>query len=293
MLMEPTALQTSTLSMSLWKSLISFGESVCAAAQEHMTDETQRQSLLTLFHPLKQPDAEALADVAVRCYFEQPPAHIAAVNTLDHTQFVHPLLVPNICSIPVRDVLEAYPFFAFLQNIMKRGMVTSIQLSGSHSLPGLFLKGRVYANQPVLYGRVWLPLLDVAEIANPSQIRAKEGRDFIQQQMSLTPVAPPAMPSMEQLDGILKSVLGGFPGLQECIGKIVQGATPSDPNKEADLNDVVDQVQNVLVGPLMKNFQASNPECPDITPALKQILDGFRGLNALMTTKVTDQQMST
>ena len=143
MLMEPTALQTSTLSMSLWKSLISFGEAVCAAAQEYMTDETQRQSLLTLFHPLKQPDAEALADVAVRCYFEQPPAHIAAVNTLDHTQFVHPLLVPNICSIPVRDVLEAYPFFAFLQNIMKRGMVTSIQLSGSHSLPGLFLKGRV------------------------------------------------------------------------------------------------------------------------------------------------------
>ena len=179
--------------MSLWQSVVLFGEAVCATAQQYMGDEAQRQSLLTMFQPLTHPDTEASVDAAVRAYFEQPPAHVAAVNSLDHTQFMHALVIPNVCSIPLRDVLEASSCLG-----------------------------------PIQYGWIWLPSLDVAEIANPTHIRAKDGRDYIQQQMSLTPVVatPPSssVPSMEQLDGIMKSVLGWFPGLQECIGKIVQGA---------------------------------------------------------------------
>ena len=211
-----------------------------------MTDESQKQSLQNMFQPLTPPDREAVTEAAIRAYFDQPPAHIAAVNSLDHNQFLHPLIVPNVCSIPLREVLEAFSCLG-----------------------------------PIPYGRVWLSLLDVAELANPAQVRTAEGRAYIQKQINqpITTV-PGVVPSMEQLDGIMKSVLGGFPGLQDCLGKIVQGSTSSN---EADLNDVVDQVQNVLVGPLMQSLQASNPNCPDITPALKQILDGFRGLNAIVT----------
>ena len=94
--------------MSLWQSVVLFGEAVCATAQQYMGDEAQRQSLLTMFQPLTHPDTEASVDAAVRAYFEQPPAHVAAVNSLDHTQFMHALVIPNVCSIPLRDVLEAF-----------------------------------------------------------------------------------------------------------------------------------------------------------------------------------------
>ena len=219
-----------------------------------MADEGQKQSLQNMFQPLTIPDREAVTEAAIRAYFDQPPAHIAAVNSLDHNQFLHPLVVPNVCSIPLREVLEAFSCLG-----------------------------------PIPYGRVWLSLLDVAELANPAQVRTAEGRAYIQKQInhSITTV-PTGPPSMEQLDNIMKSVLGGFPGLQDCLGKIVQGS--NDGSGEADLNDVVDQVQNVLVGPLMQSLQASNPNCPDISPALKQILDGFRGLNAIVTGKPPPSQ---
>ena len=64
-------------------------------------------------------------------------------------------------------------------------------------------------------------------------------------------------------------------------------------SRETDLNVVVDQVQNVLLGPLMQNLRAQNPDAPDITPALTQILDGFRGLNAIVSKKTQRNDMDT
>jgi hypothetical protein len=58
-------------------------------------------------------------------------------------------------------------------------------------------------------------------------------------------------------------------------------------NTNPDVDDVVDRVQNVLLGPLMENLRAANPETPDLSPALKQIMDGFRGLNHLMNTSAS------
>ena len=176
------------------------------------------------------------------------------MNALDHSQFVHPLSLPGGGVLCLRTVLDAFS---------RQG--------------------------PIPYGRVWLQLLDVAEKANPSQVRAREGKEYIQQQMALSslpnspqPVEVPRMPSSAQLDDIMGSVLNAFPGLQACIGKIVQGASNGNGG-EADLNSVVDQVQNVLLGPLMQNIKATNPDAPDISGPLAQILNGFRGLNAVVT----------
>lgn len=214
-------------------------------------------------------------DGALTAYFDQPPAHVVAVNTLDHTQFVCPLSVPGVGSLCLQSILQ--------------------QFSG---------------RGPVPYGKVWLALLDVAEAANPVQLRTKEGRAYIQQQMAThndgtdgkgcAPPIPgesmqPMMPSSAQLDNLMGTVLSAFPGLQDCISKIVQGVHNNGGSGEPDLNGVVDQtqgrpgfsdvpgvVQNVLLGPLMQNIKSTNPDAPDITPALTQILDGFRGLNAIV-----------
>lgn len=51
-----------------------------------------------------------------------------------------------------------------------------------------------------------------------------------------------------------------------------------------DGNDVVDHVQNVLMGPLMENLRAVHPNTPDLEPAFRQIMSGFRQLNQAMDT---------
>ena len=69
-------------------------------------------------------------------------------------------------------------------------------------------------------------------------------------------------------------------GLQDCVSNILQ---KRDATGEEDLNQVVDQVQHVLLGPIMDNIRQSNPNAPDIAPAIGQILAGFRGLNAAIS----------
>ena len=195
---------------------------------------------------------------------------MVAVNTLDHTQFVCPLSVSGVGSLCLQSILQ--------------------QFSG---------------RGPVPYGKVWLALLDVAEAANPAQLRTKEGREYIRQQMASQKVPGPGelmLPSSAQLDSLMGTVLNAFPGLQDCISKIVQGAH-NGGSTEPDLNGVVDQtqgrpgspdvpgaVQNVLLGPLMQNIKTTNPDAPDIAPALTQILDGFRGLNAIVSKGNTTQE---
>lgn len=56
---------------------------------------------------------------------------------------------------------------------------------------------------------------------------------------------------------------------------------------------MVDQVQNVLLGPILDNIKSANPNAPDIAPAIGQILNGFRGLNAAISTVTSADEGST
>ena len=148
----------------------------------------------------------------LRGFFEHPPSHIAAVNALDHTQFTGPILLPQ-GSFPIGDVLNV---------CSKLG--------------------------PMHFGEVWLALVDVAEAANTKAINGAAARTYLRQQTSpLTAMVP----SQEQLNGIMGSImpmLGAFPNLRDSVMRIMQDR-PS--GAEPDLNTVVDQVQDILLGPML------------------------------------------
>jgi hypothetical protein len=66
---------------------------------------------------------------------------------------------------------------------------------------------------------------------------------------------------------------------QDAFTKLLnEGAS----NGTSDVNDVVDHVQNVLMGPLLENLRAVHPDTPNIEPAIRQIMSGFRELNKAM-----------
>jgi hypothetical protein len=127
---------------------------------------------------------------ALRAFFDHPPSHVTAVNSLDHSLFVTPIAFPG-CSFPLREVLTAF------------------------------------SKIPMAYGSLWLGLLDVAQAANPGQIQSAPGRAFIQQQMvggamATTSTDPPPIGGLNpsQLEGMLCSVLGAFPRVSPVIGRV-------------------------------------------------------------------------
>ena len=237
---------------TLYESFLQFGTVLLPLVEQaEPRNEPLVQQLTQTFSALTPAHGPSVEEALVG-YFDQPPAHIAAVNALDHSQFVNALVLHGVGTLCLRTILEI---------VSRQG--------------------------PIPYGRVWLSLLQVAERANPTQVRSREGREYIMQQMAMVPSQPqpqgtaPPMPSPAQLDNIMGSVLSAFPGLQDCIGKIIQGASQGNGG-EADLNSVVDQVQNVLLGPLLQNTKSTNPDAPDISEPLSQILNGFRGLNSIV-----------
>lgn len=240
--------------------------------------------------------SEGPGERALRAFFTEVPAHIAAVNNLDHTQFVNPL-----CFGPVRvalgDVLA--PFKAL----------------------GL---------GP--YGDAWLRLLDVAEAAGPGTFPdTGSARQYIRMRQEQTAAGLPSerfnglvacarhpppshsdgcpnaavpggvvagatggddpfggalgvIPSSEQLEGILQSVLGAFPGMRDCVSQLVASAEAAgSAGTEGSMNAVVDQVQRLLTGPLLSGLQRQTGASDErLRPCIQQILDGFRGLNAAL-----------
>ena len=165
---------------SLLQAFKTFQDTVVGLANQYIQDEAKRTAAGAMFAPFSNPDVGPITESALRAYFEQPPAHVAAVNSLDHAQFVNPLVVPNVASVPLRDIL-----------------------------------GEFSALGPVPYGTVWLALLDVAEIANPVGIRTKESRDYVRQQMN-SPNHALSIPSAPQLDSIMSSILSAFPMVLVC-----------------------------------------------------------------------------
>ena len=238
----------------VWTQFTAFCDTLLRTAEEHMKDEAARASLAQHVTPARNavPVSGAAAIVA---FFEHPPAHRAAVNALDHTQFVQSMTLCEGISLPLRDIMEAFS---------KLG--------------------------PVPYGTVWLALLDVAE-ASGVQGHLAACRDYIRQQMS-PPTAGPLVniPNNAQLESLLSTILGGFPGLQECVNKIVTSQEERPGGGEAALNEVVDKVQEVLLGPILGNIRQANPDAPDVGPAIRNILEGFRGLNAAIASSSSAAQ---
>jgi hypothetical protein len=222
----------------MWPQFLVFCETVHRCTQEHLTPEcaTQLQHVLT---PVVQVVAGE-GEPVLRAYFEQPPSHLAAVNSLDHTLFVNDLAF-STCSLSLREVMA------------------------------------VFSKVPGAYGPLWLALLDVAQAANPQGVQADAGRAFIRQQMGSVAAQPPTPPPRDtaQLEGILGNLIGAFPGLQDCMSQIM-----SVREGETDITQVVEKIQDVLLKPIMDGMRASNPSAPDIEPAISQILAGFRGLNS-------------
>lgn len=215
-------------SEQLWQSFCTFANTVQRIAQQHLP-VTKQEQIAQWLPPRVVFSAEACS--ALRNYF-QIPAHVVAVNQLDHSQFLNDLVLGGSDpTIPLRQVLEDFS---------KIG--------------------------PQSHGEVWLALLDVAEICNPTDIHAAPGRAFIQRQVGVvsashrpqpTTAPPLTMPDPAQLDSILGSVLSAFPGLQQCVTSLMNS---SQSGADPDLNSVVDQVQNTLLDPIVQSIRTNNPD---------------------------------
>jgi hypothetical protein len=228
----------------VWEAFLAFVQTVLTTADAHPLDDTQRAALRAALNPLctLKPTDDAVR--AVQTFFANVPAHWSAVNGLDHTQFLNPLQIGEHV-IHLRYVMEPFS---------KMGA-------------------------PV-HGKVWLSLVRLAHAAAPEHIQMEACQSFLCSQMQ--PVAAvqsikPPLPG--QLESVMANIMGAFPGLQECMNHIMSPNPAAGPD---DLNSVVDRVQDVLVRPLLENLRASNPNAPDISPAIGKILEGFRGLNTVV-----------
>ena len=134
----------------------------------------------------------------------------------------------------------------------------------------------------VACGRVWLSLLDVADAAQPNTTDTLRARSFIEEklrntednnnmELSTTQALPP-------LDQLLGSVLGSFPGLQDCLQHLLANAMGGGSDDAGPpVTSIIDHMQQSLLQPLLAKMQAT-PGAPDIGPAMQQILDGFKTL---------------
>lgn len=215
-------------------------DTVARAAEETLPDGEARVQIREVVLRCRQVD-DAGMEASVRGYFQHPPAHAAAVTSLDHTQFVAPLVLAGGVAFPMRDVLGAF------------------------------------CSLPAAYGAVWLAVLDVAE---GTGMGCAAARSYIRQQIgsaSSTPAATP--PTAPPLHNVMGTILGAFPGLQECMDQITQGGGAAGAGGS---EDVVGRVQDIILGPVLESIRASNPGAPDVGPAVAKIMEGFRSLNAVL-----------
>jgi hypothetical protein len=177
----------------------SFVDVLHQSAVEHMPNTQPQEAIAALVTQLREgfgKDSNAKVgevDDALRRFFRTPAAHIVAVNNLDYSQFVNVLCVLGV-NMPLCDIM------------------------GSFSTMGA-----------KVYGRLWLALLDVADIANPDDVRSESARGYIHSQMkseqqpvvshtSSTSIPSAMFPGVGQLEGIMGTVMNAFPGLHTGFG---------------------------------------------------------------------------
>jgi hypothetical protein len=230
----------------IWSHFLSFLDVLVRSVETTTLGDPERTELIRLTKAARLPGGPA-CEVVLRTYFDQPPAHAVAVNTLDHSQFLIPVALPG-CPFPLREVLAAF------------------------------------SHVPIIYSDLWpgrrcgpwprrrLALLDVAECSNAcAALNCSAGREYIRAQRAADTAPLVALPSM---DGLLGGVLAAFPGFQECMARIV-GAQGS--NRPEDVGAMMDQMQSIIMGPVMDSIRTANPDAPDIGPAVSKLLLGQAG----------------
>lgn len=246
--MEP---ETAAVVVALWDRWVTFAEGLVAAAAAHLGAERSR-ALADQLRCVVDPTLAAAGEQALRAYFTEVPAHVAAVNNLDHSQLVNPLCLAPHCAVSLREVLT--PF--------KEASVAA-------------------------YGDVWLRLLDLAEAAAPNAYpNAASAREYIRMRMTDAAITatPAGVAPATQLDGILQSVFGAFPGLHDCVAQLTAAADAAGGDTTAGLGSMFDQVQQLLTGPMMQNLQQQAGAPGDrVQASIAQILEGLRGLGAALT----------
>jgi len=120
--------------MDIWDGFMAFVEAVLATAAVHVGNEAHRSYIQDALKPVPSMRSEASA-FAIKVFFANVPAHWAAVNGLDHMQFVRPLYLGGNYQIRLCSLLDPFS---------KLG--------------------------PVPHGQVWLPLVRLAHSVMPGQI---------------------------------------------------------------------------------------------------------------------------
>jgi hypothetical protein len=232
----------------IWDAFRSFLTTVTETATGFLRDESQCQTLARHLPVVDALNPEGTVG-ALRAYFTQVPAHWNAINRLDHSLLVNVLDLGGGGCMDFRVIMEPFS---------KLG--------------------------PVPHGNVWLALVQLAHTVNPANVNLAECQSFIRSQMATDGTAGAAagiqLPAPAQLESVMGSIVNAFPGLQDCMSQIMSGDTGNGPD---DVNAIVDRVQSVLVQPLLASLRSSNPDAPDLSPAISKILDGFRGLNAAIS----------
>ena len=126
------------------------------------------------------------------------------------------------------------------------------------------------------YAMVWLPLLSVAELACPPsafQSIQSARQHLLTQNHRLVAPTTASSEAGADFDRVMQSFLGSFPGLQTMVQQILSGGSGGGGD---GLSGILNQVQ-AMMQPLLTQA-SSDPNGPDLQPAVQQILQGFSGL---------------
>lgn len=197
----------------MWSQWLNFCTTVLTVGKEVLEPSIYLQ-LETLLQSFKQ-DANTHEE-ALRTYFSDCPAHIHAVKTLDHSQFLNPLVLGE-SRINLGEILDVFS-----------------------------------SKGPQPFGKIWLGLLDLAHAANPNVIDITQGKSFIAERMNTVAIQPTrGLGDGAPLEGILQSLIGSFPGLGDCMNNILQYTAGANPAEPESFENVLQQVQCNVLKPLM------------------------------------------
>lgn len=228
---------------------VQFCDTVLTTGKEFL-DPSVVQQLESLLLPLKTSPVPNHYEDSIRSYFTDCPAHLAAINTLDHSQFVNPLVLGDH-TVHLSEILDAFS-----------------------------------SKGPKAFGAIWLALLELAHHANPSGFDISQGKAYISDRMNSIVVSAGSSNNIARsappLDGMIQTLLSSFPGLQDCMGQILTYTTTNQSNPD-QFDGLLHQVQGSILKPLMEGMAQNGSPVPDLQPAISQIFDGFRGLNAALS----------
>lgn len=195
---------------------------------------------------------EGVAERAVVEYLTAVPNHVRACTDLEYKHF-HPTQPLRISDHP--------------------GHVLHL-----HAIMEAFSR-----TNPQRYGALWLPLLDLAIAAAPPGAAHLPGLHKAKahvQGARATTVDPmrvfQGVDPNSALDGVMQNILSAFPGISGMMQQMM------DMNNGGKLEDITDKVQE-LVGPVLKEAAAQDPQAACMQPAVHQIMQGLSDLTRALS----------